>query len=179
MIILRTCKKNGTSYNNFQWPKEGPVEAPDWDPTPICGYGLHGFANGKGNLNLLSWEPDALWQVVEVEDGLIVDLGEKVKYPKGNVIFSGDREGALKILADKEGQTVREWVCSDPEWAYEYAKEVDKVPRDDTREGACKEPNWAYLYARDVDKGPRDDTRAGSCKNPEFAYMYAQNVGVT
>jgi len=50
----------------FVWPRSGPVECPDWDPTPKCGHGLHGVLWGEGAGNLLSWAEDAQWIVVDV-----------------------------------------------------------------------------------------------------------------
>ena len=36
---------NGQAYGGFQWNPIGEwTEAPDWDPTPKCGGGLHGSA---------------------------------------------------------------------------------------------------------------------------------------
>jgi hypothetical protein len=63
-----------------------------------------------------------------------------------------------------------------PESAVQYARDVDKGPRDDTRKAASKDPKWAYLYALDVDKGPRDDTRKAASKDPAWAYLYARRV---
>ena len=42
VLILRTCNNDGTSYNGFQWPKAGEVEAKDWRDDYKCGGGLHG-----------------------------------------------------------------------------------------------------------------------------------------
>ena len=55
----------------------------------------------------------------------------------------------------------REEALGDPEWAYEYARRVDKAPHDDTRAAALGSPWSAYRYAWLVDEAPRDDTRAG------------------
>jgi len=42
MWMLRRSN-NGKSYKGFQWRPVGEwTEAPDWDPLPICGGGLHG-----------------------------------------------------------------------------------------------------------------------------------------
>jgi hypothetical protein len=82
----------------FTWPASGPVEAPDWDPTPECGHGLHGFLNGCGNGSLANWNEFANWLVVEVDSETIVDLDGKVKFPRGKVVFCGDRLGAIAKL---------------------------------------------------------------------------------
>ncbi len=42
VLLLRTCDKDMKGHGGFQWPKSGPIEAPDWDPDPNvdCGQGL-------------------------------------------------------------------------------------------------------------------------------------------
>lgn len=97
--VLRTCDAHGQSHGGFQWPESGPVEAPDWKPTPECGRGLHGLLHGEGDSYLLNWAADARWLVVEVEVASIVDLGGKVKYPKGVVVYSGDQFHATREIA--------------------------------------------------------------------------------
>jgi len=83
-------------------PSEGPVKCPDWDPKPICGNGLHGLLWGSGNSTLLDWEKLAKWLVIEVDEDKIVNLyGDKVKFPCGNVIYSGNREEAFSIIRAK------------------------------------------------------------------------------
>ena len=102
-LVLRTSKADGTSRDGFQWPAgtpdaPAPVEAPDWNPEPTCGRGLHGALRGVGNGSLFSWADDALWQVVEVPMASIVDLGGKIKFPAGRVIYAGDRETATALV---------------------------------------------------------------------------------
>jgi len=36
--------------------------------------------------------------------------------------------------------------------AYLYARNIDRAPHDDTRAAACRDVEWAYKYARDVDR---------------------------
>lgn len=96
--VLRTCNSDMTAYGGFVWPLSGPVECPDWDATPECGNGLHGLLMGAGDAGLLSWRPDAKWLVVAIDAASVVDLGGKVKAPRGEVVFCGDREGALRHL---------------------------------------------------------------------------------
>jgi hypothetical protein len=98
-LVLRTCAADMTSYYGFRWPAAGPVEAPDWDPHPVCGGGLHGLLWGEGDGSLLNWRPDAVWLVVEVEVADIVALGPKVKFPRGTVVYAGARAGAIEYLA--------------------------------------------------------------------------------
>jgi len=98
-LILRTCNPDLTSHNGFQWPETGPIEAPDWDPTPDCGHGLHGLLWGEGDGGLLNWDPTARWLVVEVPTDTIVDIAGKVKFPAGTVVHCGDRLSATTFLA--------------------------------------------------------------------------------
>jgi len=95
-----------TSYGGaFTWPASGLVEAPDWNPIPECGGGLHGFLNGCGNGALADWNESAKWLVVAVDSEAIVDLKGKVKFPKGEVVFCGAREEAIAKLEELAPET--------------------------------------------------------------------------
>jgi hypothetical protein len=98
VLILRTCNADMTSYNNFKWPESGRVEAPDWRDDGDCGRGLHGWLNGEGDGSLGKWDVDAKWLVVRVLKSDVRDLVGKVKFPKGDVVFCGDRKGATEFL---------------------------------------------------------------------------------
>jgi hypothetical protein len=108
ILVLRTCAKDLTSYNgSFRWPASGPVEAPDWRPEKVCGRGLHGLLWGEGEGGQLDWSEDAKWLVVEVARTSIVDLDGKVKFPRGEVVFCGDRKGATEyVQARRPGAAV-------------------------------------------------------------------------
>ena len=97
-LVLRTCNSDMTSRNGFIWPKSGPVECPDWTPSLECGNGLHGALWGQGNGSLLDWSLDAVWQVVQIEER--VDLDGKVKFPRGIVVHTGNRETATKYIIE-------------------------------------------------------------------------------
>ena len=100
--MLRTCNADMTSYGGFQWPTSGPVSAPDWKATPRCGHGLHGLLMGAGNASLMDWSEEAKWLVVAVDASEVVAIDEqKVKVPKGDVIYCGTREGAIALLIEK------------------------------------------------------------------------------
>lgn len=101
VLVLRTCGEDLRSYCGFQWPKKGPVECPDWDPQPVCGHGLHGLLWGCGEAALLDLEKPAWWLVVRVRASEIVDLGGKVKFPRGEVILATrERDAAVRYLLD-------------------------------------------------------------------------------
>ena len=103
-FVLRTSNENRIAYGNFQWPERGYVEAKDWEPTQQCGNGLHGLRLGVGDYSYLSRESKATWQIVEVYDDVIVDLGDKIKYPFGWVVYSGDSGGAIRFLLNEIGK---------------------------------------------------------------------------
>ena len=102
---LRTCKADMTAHGGFVWPKSGPVEAPDWKPTPECGNGLHALLWGEGDCGLLNWRSDAVWQIVEFDNW--VDLGGKVKFPRCKVVHTGDRPSATRYLWEHGGSRYR------------------------------------------------------------------------
>ncbi len=97
-LMLRTCHADMTSHGGFVWPESGPVEAPDWSPVAECGHGLHGLLWGAGDYALLSSAYDARWLVVEVDAAGVVDIGGKVKVPRGVVVYCGTSAGALAVL---------------------------------------------------------------------------------
>ena len=106
--MLRTCDSQMRAHmlwGGFVWPRSGPVEAPDWSPADQCGRGLHGLLMGEGLGSLLSWEPDAVWLVVEIDavDVVVItaDGGGKIKVPRGNVVYAGDRAGACAYLMER------------------------------------------------------------------------------
>jgi hypothetical protein len=106
VLVLRTCLADMRSPSNdargFVWPRSGPVEAKDWNPRPICGFGLHGalWGEGEGSAPWV-WSDDGVWLVVEVDADTIVDLGGKVKFPRGVVVFAGPQLEATTFLAKR------------------------------------------------------------------------------
>ena len=108
VLVLRTCKADGRSPSEaargFVWPESGPVKCGDWSPEPRCGHGLHGLLWGEGDTTTWCWDADARWLVVEVCESEIVDLGGKVKFPRGRVVCCGDRPTATEYLRTRGGE---------------------------------------------------------------------------
>ncbi len=104
VLVLRTCDKDLRSHGGFQWPTSGLVECPDWKPTPECGNGLHGLLWCEGDWGLLSKDADAKWLVVSVVASEVVKIDEqKVKFPRGEVVFVGGMaEATTRILCSPE-----------------------------------------------------------------------------
>jgi hypothetical protein len=102
VLIVRQVGAGGASSHGFVWPlTEGAeVTCPDWEPTPECGHGLHGWpwglAIGDGA------EPDyaATWLVVGAQPQDVIDLGGKVKVRAGVVRHVGTWVTALAYTLD-------------------------------------------------------------------------------
>jgi len=113
VFVLRVVKPDMTSrgsdeynpnLNPFKWPESGPVECPDWIDNDRCGNGLHGWLWGAGDLtgNCSYWNlKGAKWLVVEVKAADIRKLDGKIKYPRGNVVFCGLRDEAVKFITER------------------------------------------------------------------------------
>lgn len=103
VLVTRFCQEDMTSsYDpDFKWPKEGPASCDDWDPTPRCGGGLHGWLWGKGDIQAWGYTHTDVMLVVEVLKTDIVDLGNKVKFPKGTVVHCGTRESVTQFMKDR------------------------------------------------------------------------------
>ena len=109
VLVTRFCRrKEGgrlrSDFNlSFEWPRKGPVSCPDWDPTPRCGNGLHGWLWGKGATGAWSYHSDDVMLVVEVlvKDIVSIEGGSKVKFPKGVVVHCGTRKTVTKYMAER------------------------------------------------------------------------------
>ncbi len=103
VLVLRSSRAGALSYGDFRWPMEvgAVVEAPDWSPDPVCGYGLHGWLWGEGDGCLACSAEDAVWHVLEVDEESIVQLNGKVKFPRARVAFCGPREEAVAWLQER------------------------------------------------------------------------------
>jgi hypothetical protein len=102
VLILRTCDADMRSYNGFQWPESGAVEAPDWKPIAECGNGLHGLLWGCGNARLLNHDEDARWLIIAADPVDVIDVyGDKVKCRRAEVLLVGTRDEAIaRLLAE-------------------------------------------------------------------------------
>jgi len=64
---------------------------------------LHGFLWGEGDGSLACWDADARWLVLLVQANDVRDLRGKVKFPRAEVVYCGDRLGATGYLAANGG----------------------------------------------------------------------------
>jgi hypothetical protein len=102
VLILKTVDKDRKAYGGFQWPESGSVECDTWDPTPVCGNGLHGLPHGIGDGSSLSWADECLWVVFEAIDSEVVVFNGKCKAPRGTVLFCGSKDQAVAYLVEHD-----------------------------------------------------------------------------
>lgn len=112
VLVLRTSKavddmitgkRKVVSFykNGFVWPEEfgAEVVCDEYVPSTMCGNGLHGLKWGYGDHSYLSRDENAVWQIIEVKEGDLVEIvGGKVKFSRGRLVYSGDLSGASKML---------------------------------------------------------------------------------
>ena len=87
--------------NTFEWPREfgAEVVCNTYSPSKTCGNGLHGLKWGYGDHGYLSYCESAIWQIVEVDENEMVEIGDaKVKFRTGRMIYTGDLAGASMVL---------------------------------------------------------------------------------
>ena len=103
-LVLRCCRSDFTSRNDFVWPSEvgAVVVAPDWEPTEECGNGLHGWLYGHGDIACVTYweETDSKWLVLEVDD--VIELNGKCKFERAVVRFVGAKSNAAAFLLENE-----------------------------------------------------------------------------
>lgn len=108
--ILKRLNADKTSHGGFQWDL-GEIKCSDWNPSPQCGGGLHGWAWGIGLGDGSDYDLFRdLFCVFEADtkDVVQIDKAWKVKAgPVVNVIFIGDFDGAWKLVAPEQSNAIR------------------------------------------------------------------------
>ncbi len=110
MLAVRVINADKTSgpNNNFVNSIEvgSVITAPDWDPKPECGNGIHGWLWGMGRSGK-NHAGNKIWQVVEVpDDG--VNLGGKWKWKWVKVVYSGTQAEAMKLTMEGRQKYITE-----------------------------------------------------------------------
>ena len=101
-LMLKTVNARMESYGGFLWPNSGKVVAPDWNPEPVCGGGLHGLLWGEGGVDHLDFHAEAKWLVCEIDADAAVSIdGDKIKVPECTVVHCGDRASATQYLYER------------------------------------------------------------------------------
>ena len=93
VLVLRTCDENLKSrHGSFQWAAVGgETIAPDWNNSPECGNGLHGWLWGCGDWSLKDGSKNPKWLILEVDADEIINLAGKVKFPKAKTLLVVDK----------------------------------------------------------------------------------------
>jgi hypothetical protein len=103
VLILRGVGDSRKSYNGFPWPAVGEIlTAPDWDDSPKCGGGLHGWPWGFGVGEGKNLHEITLWQVCSAKPENIVgniESGCKCKFRTGTLLFEGEMAKAFALVA--------------------------------------------------------------------------------
>ena len=89
VLALRAINPDGTSgpdrdFKNPLNPGE-KIAAPDWDPKPVCGNGIHAWPWGKGRVG--KYIVGKIFQVVRCDPELGVDLSGKAKWPEVEIVM--------------------------------------------------------------------------------------------
>ena len=109
VLLVKCVPKGGKSTNDFQWPKSGPVESPNWSREPTCDSGgLFGWPWGVGIGGGKDPDYQGDWIVFAAKPEDVIDLGDKAKANSAEVIYYGDWWGALlKIDAGRMAWTIQ------------------------------------------------------------------------
>jgi hypothetical protein len=184
VLILRKCFKDGSSSRGFVYGQVGDtVTAPDWDPKPECGNGLHGLKQGNGDWSLLE---GFHWLVIEANDEDVVNIDdEKCKFRTGKIVYRGNSEGLhqyANVMATNSNSAY-EWAraigdneimidrVTEPRWAFSWAINIgdQKIMRD-----RVTESEWAYKWAKQI--GDLEIMR-DRVTNSYYAYIWAKHLG--
>ncbi len=93
MLLLRTVAADGRGRAGFTWPTTGPVEM---RPGSWFGGLLWGQGTARQLAELRPDDVSMVWQLVRVEPE---DTQGEVVARRGEVVFAGDRAGAIDLLA--------------------------------------------------------------------------------
>lgn len=106
--MARTCVRHedGTLRSpmnqDFIWPNQVGtiVTAPDWNPEPVCGGGLHGLRPGQQKPGHWVTGPDAVYLVCSFEEEDAVDLDGSVKVRQCRVECVGTAADYTNFLTE-------------------------------------------------------------------------------
>jgi len=105
VLILRRIPQDRTTYNGFVW-KSGvgtTVECPDWNDSPTCGNGLHGWVWGFGLGDGCDYDIIGdIWLVIgcKPEDVIAISNSAKCKFKQGIIRLEGSFQDAINTVKD-------------------------------------------------------------------------------
>ena len=166
MYGLRKIAKDGKNpYNFFIWPLivDAEVEAPDWNPEPFCGGGLHCLPNAIGNWHLLVGD---YWAVLEFDekDMVLIDDADKCKVKKCKIVFLSEdpSEEMLQFFDHEQFNSEIAYL-----WGLHFGNRDIMFPK-------IVESKWAYYWA---DNFGNQDVLIDRITESEYAYYWARNIG--
>jgi len=96
--IFRT-DSDGESHGGFAWGAVGVwTEAPDWNPKPVCGGGLHG--QGPGGYGY-AHKDGKRFVFCETSGKRVVVEGDKIKVKRARILFVGADAWNAMLYATK------------------------------------------------------------------------------
>ena len=164
MYGLRKISKDGTNfYNDFVWPLEvgAEVEAPDWNPEPICGGGFHCLPKAVGWWEVLRGD---YWAILEFDERNMVLLRNGVcKVKNCKIVFLSENPNGMLKFFDHEKFDSR----TAYNWAYYIGNRDIMISK-------IVESEWAYYWALHI--GNRD-IMIDRIVESEWAYGWAYFIG--
>jgi hypothetical protein len=161
VLILGKCYNDGISRNGFKYGKKGDVvTAPDWNPEPKCGNGLHGLKQGNGAWNLLEGSD---WLVIHAFQKDVIDIDQyKCKFRTGKILYRGNSKGLHQYAYS---------MATDSYSAFQWAKNIGnrEIMRDHITES-----KWAYCWA--LTFGDKEIMR-DHVTDSQHAFYWAVNFG--
>ena len=164
-LILRKCQENGLSRNNFYYGNVGEtVTAPDWNPEPVCGNGLHGLLEGNGNWNLLE---GTNWLIIEANESDIVNIvnidDHKCKFHTGKMLFRGSKEQLANSEFPAKFNNLSSYA------AYHWAINIGNH---DIMMHKITDPDYAYYWALNIGN---HDVMKPKVTNPYYIRFWNQS----
>jgi len=99
VLLVKCVGPDGTSYGGFQWPESGAVKSPNWSEEATCDTGgLFGWPWGVGIGGGKEPSFSGRWIVFAADPDTVVDLGDKAKVPRAEVVYYGNWWGALLAI---------------------------------------------------------------------------------
>lgn len=160
LLVYRTCGvgvtygrglSNVTDANYFKWPIwrkvlpdgriiylwrfDSEVFAPDWNPYPICGFGLHGTVFGIGGKSYVDYyehhppnkkiNRKVIYMIISpVGELIVLDGTEKIKFERGKIKFVGSKKAVIEYLLNHDAEEFLENAKADEE---EIKRQIDSI----------------------------------------------------
>jgi len=134
VLLVKQLRADGTTGRDaghpewplIRWPQSGRVVAPDWDPSPTCGGGLHAWPWGHTLGNGAAVRADRPYRVLAADpaDVVAIETG-KAKVAACDVVYDGSLAGAMGVVLpgmiawvqDRDAQGDASTVATSGQWS--------------------------------------------------------------